>query len=332
VVPLYQRHDAQDPCSGVSGRSRPVAWRAPERPLTGALTRTVAGTWYARGQAHRGGLGAGCCRAITAAPVLMRRAADHSGTTVSAHLAVSSSSQSGSGLPAAMVLIQQPVQVAVTAVTTAPARSACPRFGTRDSPVSASPRTSTAHLVAPRASDYAASPPGVRLRAHQPASARRNLGGLRDVSAPMRTHGGRDTRPEGRYLLQETLLRACGTCKTTPPHHPPAALALYVARRVRHRRRPGPPAETTDTDVQRPAATRDDIERLLGTSTVCQALTTLTHDHRQVLIEIYYRNRSVARPPKTLANPEDTVNSGCSTHYAPSPSPPTRRSRAAGQD
>lgn len=47
---------------------------------------------------------------------------------------------------------------------------------------------------------------------------------------------------------------------------------------------------------------------------VAEALTRLSDDHRGVLLECYYRGRSVAEASRLLGIPEGTVKSR--THYA----------------
>ena len=47
---------------------------------------------------------------------------------------------------------------------------------------------------------------------------------------------------------------------------------------------------------------------------VAEAITQLSSDHRAVLLECYYRGRSVAEASRRLGVPEGTVKSR--THYA----------------
>ena len=58
----------------------------------------------------------------------------------------------------------------------------------------------------------------------------------------------------------------------------------------------------------------DDADQLLLSWVVAEALTHLSEDHRTVLLECYYRGRSVAEAARRLGVPEGTVKSR--THYA----------------
>ena len=61
-------------------------------------------------------------------------------------------------------------------------------------------------------------------------------------------------------------------------------------------------------------ATGDRTDELLLSWVVAEALTRLSEDHRAVLLECYYRGRSVAEASHRLGIPEGTVKSR--THYA----------------
>jgi RNA polymerase sigma-70 factor (ECF subfamily) len=63
-----------------------------------------------------------------------------------------------------------------------------------------------------------------------------------------------------------------------------------------------------------PPATGDRTDELLLSWVVAEALTRLSEDHRAVLLECYYRGRSVAEASRRLGVPEGTVKSR--THYA----------------
>ena len=58
----------------------------------------------------------------------------------------------------------------------------------------------------------------------------------------------------------------------------------------------------------------DDVDRALDARQVTDALASLSVDHRQVLIETYYRGRSVAEAATALGVPPGTVKSR--TYYA----------------
>jgi RNA polymerase sigma-70 factor (ECF subfamily) len=58
----------------------------------------------------------------------------------------------------------------------------------------------------------------------------------------------------------------------------------------------------------------DESDQLLLSWVVAEALTRLTREHRDVLLECYYRGRPVAEAARRLGVPEGTVKSR--THYA----------------
>jgi RNA polymerase sigma-70 factor (ECF subfamily) len=116
-------------------------------------------------------------------------------------------------------------------------------------------------------------------------------------------------------IVQETLLRAWRhageiTVETARPW------LFRVARNVaidRHRaslRRPN--EELAEGIDETPAP--DDVEQVLVAWQVAAALQALTPAHRDVLVELYFRDRSVAETAHALRVPEGTVRSR--TYYA----------------
>lgn len=117
-------------------------------------------------------------------------------------------------------------------------------------------------------------------------------------------------------VVQETLLRAW--------RHPqvldtgrgsPRAWLFTVARRLvidDWRSRRSRPETLTEEPPERPGD--DEGERLLQSWVVLEALRRLSPDHRAVLVECYYRGRSVAEAARVLGVPAGTVKSR--THYA----------------
>jgi RNA polymerase sigma-70 factor (ECF subfamily) len=117
-------------------------------------------------------------------------------------------------------------------------------------------------------------------------------------------------RHQAEDVVQETLLRAW--------RHP-AALdgrpvrpwLFTVARNLvvdAHRARRSRPPETGDAGLMAvPAA--DEIGRALESWTFAEALSDLSPEHRSVLIETYYRGRSVAEAASALGVPPGTVKS-----------------------
>jgi RNA polymerase sigma-70 factor (ECF subfamily) len=121
-------------------------------------------------------------------------------------------------------------------------------------------------------------------------------------------------------VVQETLLRAWRTPGVLDPSRgSPRAWLFTVARRLvidDWRARRVRPETLTDVVPEAGAADRpvDEGERLLESWVVTEALRRLSVDHRAVLVECYYRGRSVAEAARTLGIPEGTVKSR--THYA----------------
>ncbi len=117
-------------------------------------------------------------------------------------------------------------------------------------------------------------------------------------------------------VVQETLLRAWRN-RTILESPPPAVRAwlFTVARNIvidqwRSRRvHPETPlASPPDEGVD------DESDQQLLSWVVADALTRLSPEHRAVLLECYYRGRSVAEASRRLGVPEGTVKSR--THYA----------------
>jgi RNA polymerase sigma-70 factor (ECF subfamily) len=125
-------------------------------------------------------------------------------------------------------------------------------------------------------------------------------------------------RREAEDLLQETLLRAW---RYLQDHGEEAAglrpWLFTVARRIAidaSRARKARPTEVNLTDVGTIAQEQDDIERTIVALTMRQGLMSLSHDHRQVLIEIFYRGRTTREVAEALRIPEGTAKSRM--HYA----------------
>ncbi|HEY7482992.1 MAG TPA: sigma-70 family RNA polymerase sigma factor [Streptosporangiaceae bacterium] len=129
----------------------------------------------------------------------------------------------------------------------------------------------------------------------------------------LRLTGG--DRQQAEDVVQETLLRAW--------RHPEALTGrpvrpwlFTVARNLvvdAHRARQARPPEAGEAPLAvLPAA--DDLDRALESWTVAEALADLSPQHRAVLVETYYRGRSVAETATVLGVPPGTVKSR--TYYA----------------
>jgi RNA polymerase sigma-70 factor (ECF subfamily) len=131
----------------------------------------------------------------------------------------------------------------------------------------------------------------------------------------LRLTGGDRGRSED--IVQETLLRAWRHPEALDPNRGPVRSWLFtVARNVAvdaHRARRARPTEVGDEALALVPAV-DEIEQALDTWLVSDALATLSPDHRMVLVETYYRGRSVAEAATVLGVPPGTVKSR--TFYA----------------
>jgi RNA polymerase sigma-70 factor (ECF subfamily) len=117
-------------------------------------------------------------------------------------------------------------------------------------------------------------------------------------------------------VVQETLLRAWRHPEVLDPERGPARAWLFtVARRlvIDDWRRARTRGETV-TDVLPEQPGTDDHERALESWVVAEALRQLSPEHRDVLVQCYYRGCSAAEAAATLGIPEGTVKSR--THYA----------------
>lgn len=122
-------------------------------------------------------------------------------------------------------------------------------------------------------------------------------------------------------VVQETLLRAWRHPAAFEPERGPArAWLCTVARRLvidMHRARQARPAEVGGDALERAAERtpgEDRIEQALQSWAVADAIHTLSPDHRAVLLETYYRGRTVAEAAEVLGIPPGTVKSR--TYYA----------------
>jgi RNA polymerase sigma-70 factor (ECF subfamily) len=121
-------------------------------------------------------------------------------------------------------------------------------------------------------------------------------------------------RQRAEDLVQETLVRAW--------QHPEALHAddfdsvrpwlLTGARRLAidaRRARQARPAEVGDAVLENARVISDHAERAAAMLDVREAVKTLTPEHREVLVLVYFQGASVAEAAKTLGIPPGTVKS-----------------------
>jgi RNA polymerase sigma-70 factor (ECF subfamily) len=125
-------------------------------------------------------------------------------------------------------------------------------------------------------------------------------------------------RQAAEDVVQEALLRAWQHPEALSPERNSIRPWLFaVARNLvidRRRARSKRPTEVSDAALASCPAAIDDLDAALTSWTVQHALAGLSPDHRSVLIEVYYRGRSVAEAAVALGVPVGTVKSR--TYYA----------------
>ncbi|WP_426566897.1 sigma-70 family RNA polymerase sigma factor [Angustibacter sp. McL0619] len=122
-------------------------------------------------------------------------------------------------------------------------------------------------------------------------------------------------RMQAQDIVQETLLRAWKHPEVLDPERgSPRGWLFTVARRlvVDDWRTKRSRVETLPGSL--PEHGQDDTDQMLQSWIVADALRQLSDDHRAVLVECYYRGRSVADAARVLGIPEGTVKSRA--HYA----------------
>lgn len=132
----------------------------------------------------------------------------------------------------------------------------------------------------------------------------------------LRLSGG--AREEAEDIVQETMLRAWRHPEALAERRGPLRPWLFtVARRIAidvDRRRRARAPEVGDADLAVVASPAEDIEHALESWLVAEALASLSPAHREVLVETFFRDRSVADAARVLGVPVGTVKSR--THYA----------------
>jgi RNA polymerase sigma-70 factor (ECF subfamily) len=132
----------------------------------------------------------------------------------------------------------------------------------------------------------------------------------------VRLSGGDRQRAED--LVQETMLRAWRYPEALDPER--GAVRAWLLTNPRNlaidawRRRSVRVGEVVTDMVPEPPPSADEADRAVEAWTVAEALGRLSAQHREVLVECFYRGRSVAETAARLGVPPGTVKSR--THYA----------------
>jgi RNA polymerase sigma-70 factor (ECF subfamily) len=131
----------------------------------------------------------------------------------------------------------------------------------------------------------------------------------------LRLCGGDRQRAED--LVQETLLRAWRHPEALDPAQGSVRAWLFTTARNLSidawRRRSVRVAEVVTDTVPEPPGT-DEADRAVESWLIADALRRLSDAHREVIVECFYRGRSVAEAANRLGVPAGTVKSR--THYA----------------
>lgn len=124
-------------------------------------------------------------------------------------------------------------------------------------------------------------------------------------------------RQRAEDLVQETLLRAWRHPEALSPERgSPRAWLFTTARHLSidaWRRRTARVGEVV-TDAPPERSAEDETDRAVEAWTIAEALARLSPAHRQVIVECFYRGRSVTETAAVLGVPPGTVKSR--THYA----------------
>ena len=122
-------------------------------------------------------------------------------------------------------------------------------------------------------------------------------------------------RHQAEDVVQETLVRAWRNAERLEAHSARPWL-FRVARNIAIDRARARRSRIADApaDVVEAVAGPDDLDSALLAWQIADALRSLSPDHRRVIVEVYYRGRSVAEAAAVLGVPPGTVRSR--TFYA----------------
>jgi len=125
-------------------------------------------------------------------------------------------------------------------------------------------------------------------------------------------------RQRAEDLVQETLLRAWRHPDAMDPDRGSVRAWLFTtARRLAidaWRRREARVGEVVTDVLPEPPPELTETDRVIEAWTIAEALNRLSPSHREVLVECFFRGRSVAEAAVVLGVPPGTVKSR--THYA----------------
>ncbi|MEU2338886.1 sigma-70 family RNA polymerase sigma factor [Streptomyces sp. NPDC013172] len=119
-------------------------------------------------------------------------------------------------------------------------------------------------------------------------------------------------RAAAEDIVQETLIRAWKHPEViSNPQGSLRGWLLTVARNIatdRYRAKAARPSEVAESASPAPLL-EDHAEKVVNSVVVLEALQQLKAEHREVLVEIYYRGRTAAEAAGRLGIPEGTVKS-----------------------